>query len=294
MQALPEMTLFRSHRTAFAGLVLSACIALASCTGIGGGRATLPPGTEIDTPGIETYVTAHNGYSRARIDRADSVEDSSILAQFDDADATGPAGYRNLITQTEQRYLDTMQIEVIAEITAIDGGEKVIRVLRLTADQAPFDNVGADGKLIAKGEFFFRGSAEVYAIVDGGELKRGVGTLENMVVNFDTETVSINLRTPFNPEGGSEIETEMLSAQIPLNIRTGAFGGPVSLSTRSADTGETLVSDGVLRGNLNGDADGLSRLVENMTTSGLFTVGVPGDRFTADGVFWGSQLNNAD
>ncbi len=226
-----------------ATLAFSALVALASCSGGSGGGGgsggdstpTLPEGTRIETPGIEGYVTAHNGYTRSRIDRATTAGDRAILAQFEDADPASPAGYRNLIAQTEQRYIDTMQIEVIAQIETMAGSEKVVRVLRMTADQAPFDNVGADGNLIAKGEFFFRGHAEVYAMVDGGELQRGVGDLENMVVNFDTETVSINLRTPNNPGAGSEIETEMLAANIPLNVRTGTFGGEVSLSTRSAE-----------------------------------------------------------
>lgn len=269
-------------------------LALTACSGGGGSTSApivpAPVGTTIETPGIEGYTTQHNGFSRARIDRASTPADRAILAQFEDADPSSPAGYRNLIAQTEQRYVENMDLEVIAEVATVNGDERVVRVLRLTADQAPFDNVGADGKLIAKGEFFFRGSAEVYAVVDGGALQRGIGDLENMVVDFDNQSVSINLRTPFDP-GVSEIETEMLAVKIPLNIVTGTFGGTVTLSTRSTTTGEILVSDGILRGNLNGDEDGLSRRIENMTTSGLFTVGSAGDRFTADGVFWGSQLN---
>lgn len=272
-----------------------ACLAASALlAGCGSSSAPPPVGTEIETPGIEGYVTDHNGYTRARVSRADSVADAAILAQFDDADPADPAGYRNLITQTEQRYVDNMQLEVIAQVVTAAGGEEIVRVLRLTADQGSFDNLDRTGAPIAKGEYFFRGAAEVFAVVDGGAVQRGVGELENMVVNFDTQTVSINLRTPLDPSAGSAIETELLAVDIPLNIVTGTFGGEVNLTTRSGDSGESLSATGLLRGNLNGDEASLSRLVENMTTSGLFTVGDAGDRFTADGIFWGSQLNYGD
>ncbi|WP_245866554.1 viral aspartic protease [Oceaniglobus roseus] len=297
MKASPDMTCLRlpsPTRRRLPGLVPVALVTLAACSGSGPATVAPPVGQEIETPGIEGYTTQHNGFTRARIDNATTPGDRAILAQFEDANPDSPAGYRNLIAQTEQRYLDNMEIEVIAQVAATVNGERVVRVLRLTADQGPFENVDSRGNLIAKGEFFFRGAAEVYARVDGGALQRGVGELQNMVVDFDKQSVSINLRTPFDPTGGSDIETELTAASIPLNVVTGTFGGPVTVSTRSGDTGEILTSDGLLRGNLNGDAAGLSRLVENMTTSGLFTVGGIGDRFTADGVFWGSQLNYAD
>ncbi|MWB78757.1 viral aspartic protease [Pseudooceanicola sp. 216_PA32_1] len=283
------------------GCAIALLALLAACSGGGGGGggmttapmtpAPVPVGTTITTPGVADYVTDHNGFTRARISSS-TPADMAILQQFDDANPANPAGYRNLIALTEKRYTDNMQLEVIAEVaSAAGGGEQVVRVLRLTADQAPFKNLDSNNNLIAKGEFFFRGSAEVYAMVDGGALQRGIGDLENMVVNFDTQTVSINLRTPFNPAAGSGIETEMVAANIPLNVVTGSFGGPVALQTRSATTGEVLTSTGTLRGNLNGDEAGLSRLVENMTTSGLFSVGQTGERMTAQGIFWGSQLN---
>lgn len=280
----------------------SLVLTLAACGGGGGGGGTgsasggsaPETGTEIDTPAFESYSTDHNGYSRVRLQPGGGHGDSAILAQFDDADPADPSGYRNLIAQTEARYLDTMTIEVIAEVSGTGPDEKIERILRLTADQAPFNNVDGDGNLIASGQYYFRGGAEVYASVDGGSLQRGIGDLENMVVDFDSEAVTIDLRTPYDPGAGSEIETAIQASDLSLNVLTGAFGGTVEMTTRSADTGEIISSTGQLRGNLNGDEEGLSRLVENMTTSGLFTVGGDSDRFQADGVFWGSQLNYED
>jgi hypothetical protein len=273
-------------------------LTLTGCGGGGGGGGTAgnapEQGTQIVTPAFETYTTDHNGYSRVRLQTAAGDADRAILDRFDDPARTGPADYRNLIALTEDRYRDTMTLEVIAQVSGSGDGEKVERILRLTADQAPFDNVDSRGNLIASGKYYFRGSAEVYATVDGGGLQRGVGDLENMVVDFDRQTVRINLRTPFDPGAGSDIETEIDARGLSLNVLTGAFGGAVKMTTRSAETGDTLTSSGQLRGSLNGDAAGLSRLIENMTTSGLFTVGGDRDRFQAEGIFWGSQLNYAD
>lgn len=274
-------------RLAFLSLL---AIGLAACSG-GAPPAPPPDATVIDTPGIEAYTTDHNGHSRVRLDLTESAADDAILGQFDDASPDSPAGYRNLVTLTEARYARNMTIEVIAEVT---GADDVVRILRITADQAPFDNLDAANGLIAEGRFYFRGAAQVYAVVDGGALQVGRGDLENMVVDFDSETVSINIRTPFDPGAGSAIETEIAATGIPLNVVTGAFGGAVTMTTRSGETGDILSADGMLRGNLNGDARGLSRLVENMTASGLFTIGGDGGRFQADGVFWGSQLNYAE
>lgn len=273
---------------------LCGIMALAACSNSDMPPVDPPEGQNIVTPGIQSYTTNHNGYTRARINNSTGAADDRIIAQFEDGNPTNPAGYRNLIELTESRYRDNMQIEVIAQVTTVGGEEQVVRILRMTADQAPFDNIDRSGNTIASGEFFFRGRAEVYANVDGGPLQRGVGDLENMVVNFDTESVFINLRTPFNPGGGSDIETEINVDGVPLNIVTGEFGGPVTMTTRSATTGEIITTNGVLRGNLNGDAENLSRQIEDMTTSGLFTIGNDRSRVQADGVFWGSQLNYPD
>jgi hypothetical protein len=269
--------------------LLAALVAVAGCSALAVRRA--PDAAVVTTPGIDTSITDQRGFQRARIDRA-GPGDAAVLAQFD-ATGAGPAGFVNLIALTEQRYRDTMAIEVIAEVDTAAGG-RVIRILRLTADQAPFVNVRQDGTTIGTGRFFFRGGAEVYARLDGGALARGVGELQNMIVDFDAATVAIDLRTPFDPAAGSAIETELRAADLPFNIRTGTFGGPVTLATRSADTGEIVTEAGVLRGHIRGDEAGLSRLVENMTGSGLFTVGGAGSRLQADGVFWGSQLNYTD
>ncbi|MXN17987.1 viral aspartic protease [Pseudooceanicola sp. GBMRC 2024] len=268
-------------------------LGLAACGGGGGGGGSTgnapSEGTEIDTPGIESYVTDDTGYTRARITTGTGTDDATVLNAFDTGDS--PAGYKRLITLTEQKYLDNMNIEVIAQMSSEEDDATVVRILRLTADQGPFDNVDDNGDLIASGKYYFRGSAQVYASVDGGDLQVGVGDLENLVVDFDSETVTIDLRTPYDPDNGSDIETE-LTAEVPLNVLTGTFGGDVTLSSRSASTGETTTASGELRGNINGDEDGLSRLVENMTTSGIFSVS--GDSLDATGIFWGSQLNYDD
>ena len=269
-------------------------LSLAACGGGGGnGRpaGNAPEqGTAIVTPAFEAYTTDHNGYSRVRLQTARGAADQTILDRFDDPARNNPGDYRNLIALTEDRYIDNMTLEVIAQVSGPGDDPTVERILRLTADQAPFENVDSRGNLIASGQYFFRGSAEVYGRVDGGSLQRGVGDLENMMVDFDNQTVLINLRTPYNPGAGSDIETEINASGLSLNVLTGAFGGRVEMTTRSAGTGEILTSSGQLRGSLNGDEAGLSRLVENMTTSGLFTVGGNSDRFQADGLFWGSQL----
>jgi hypothetical protein len=257
----------------------------------------LPPGKVIETPGLESYQRSaagdpYKGYNRVRLDAGQGAGDAAILAQFDDVDPASPAGYRNLIDLQEKRYRDTMQIEVIAEVTTGVGPEQVVRILRMTADQAPFDNVNARGQAIASGKFFFRGVNQVWATVDGGAMQSGVGDLENLIIDFDSESASIDLRTPLNTATGSEIETQLTASGLPFNVRTGAFGGAITLQTRSGVTGEIITEAGVLRGNINGDEAGLSRLIENMTASGLYTVS--GDRLKASGVFYGSQLNYAD
>ena len=268
-------------------LALAVIAPVASCSAL---TVRPAPGlATVDTPGIEAGTTVRGGFQRARIDRS-LPADAAVLAQFD-ATGSGPAGFVTLIDLAERRYAETMAIEVIAEL---DTGGGVTRILRLTADQAPFVNIRQDGSTIGRGSYFFRGGAEVYARVDGGALLRGRGELQNMVVDFDGATVAIDLRTPLDPGAGSAIETELRAAALPFNIRTGTFGGPVTLATRSGDTGEIVTATGVLRGHIRGDEAGLSRQVENMTGSGLFTVGNPGARLQADGVFWGSQLNYTD
>lgn len=280
----------RSDRPSAPQRTIAALALVASVAGCSALTVRQAPGAAIvDTPGIATGTTQRGGFQRARIDRSEPA-DAAVLAAFD-ATGTGPAGFVNLIALAERRYRETMAIEVIAEL---DAGGGVTRILRLTADQAPFVNIRQDGSTIGRGSYFFRGGAEVYARVDGGALLRGRGELQNMVVDFDSATVTIDLRTPLDPGAGSAIETTLRASDLALNIRTGTFGGPVTLSTRSGTTGEIVTATGVLRGHIRGDEAGLSRLVENMTGSGLFTVGSPGARLQADGVFWGSQLNYTD
>ena len=133
------------------GIVSSLTLALAACGGGGGGSSSggnaPAAGKDIDTPAFETYSTDHNGYSRVRLQTATDARDNAILGQFDDANPDSPSGYRNLIAQTEARFVKNMTIEVIAEVSGSGDDEKIERILRLTADQAPFDNVDRDGNL---------------------------------------------------------------------------------------------------------------------------------------------------
>lgn len=271
---------FRFSLGAVFGLLLSGCS--------GSGPVAEPPvGTAIETPGIEGYVTNHNGYTRAVTDLTTTRADAAVLRQFDTT-GSGPEGYRSIISNIEQRYRDNMSIEVIAEIA--DGSDQVTRILRITADQAPFDNLDNANQPVASGQYFFRGVAEVYAVVDGGALQRGVGELQNMIVDFDTQTVSIDLRTPL--AGDSQIETEISVTGVPLNIVNGTFGGEITMTSRLTAE-DVLTSTGYLRGNLAGSEQALRDHLESLTTSGVFQVGSDSDRLQATGVFWGGHPNLA-
>ena len=258
-----------------AGLVL-----LAGCGGGGGGAGGgfVNPGTEIVTPGLESYTTQHNGYSRVRRTQSEGPADDAILAQFDDASPASPAGYKSLIAETEAAYTDTMTIEVIAEV---DGNGDPTRILRLTADQAPVTNIAS-----ASGKYYFRGKNYVWVSVDGGALQSGYDEngLVDMVIDFDAETASINLRT--GVDAGSDVRTEMLATDMPFNISSGAYGGPITLEVW-APGNEILAADGMLRGNIGGDLSDVSK--ENLTTSGVYIAG--SDRIEASGIFYGQHPN---
>ncbi|MGP3698972.1 viral aspartic protease [Rhodobacter sp. NSM] len=267
------------------------CCGLTACGGGRSGGTDVEPtftGREVVTEGIEHYVTDHNGYSRVRIDHAATQADRDALGQFDDSNPATPAGYRNLIERAENVYADSVFIEVIAQIDKdVEGNEKVQKVLRLTADQAPFDNVDGAGNPIGSGKYYFRGNGNfrVYASVDGGEVQTGVGDLEALAIDFDTGTAAIHLHTGINET--SRIETEVLADSLTFNILTGTYGGAITQTARVG--GETLTAQGHLRGSISGDEASLTRQNEQMTTSGVFTAN--GARLSSDGIFWGSQLN---
>ncbi|MCE6949664.1 viral aspartic protease [Cereibacter sphaeroides] len=266
------------------------CCGLTACGGGGGGSGVEPKftGREVMTEGIEHYVTNHNGYSRVRVNNATRQAEYDAIGQFDDANPDTPAGYRNLIKAAENTYADSVFVEVIAQVDKdAEGREKIVKVLRLTADQAPFDNVDHAGNPIGSGKYHFRGtdSFRVYASVDGGEVRTGVGDLEALTIDFDTGTAAIHLRTGL--DATSQIETEIAADNLTFNILTGTFGGAITQTARV--DGETLTARGYLRGSISGDETSLSRQTEQMTTSGVLSA--DGRRLSSDGIFWGSQLN---
>lgn len=269
------------------GLVLAAfALALGGCGGSGsasgGGAApALPAGTPVVTPGIESYRTDHDGFSRARVTPGDARGDAAVLAAFDRG-AT-PAGYRSMVDGLERAFRDTTRIEVIAEVVPDGrGGDRATRLLRVTVDKAPFTNAGLNGRPVTEGQFFFRGVGQhqVWASVDGGPLREGRGDLENLMVDFGAERAAIDLRT------GTGIGTAVRADNLTFDIRTGAFGGPVTMTHRiDADT--TVSADGMLRGYITATPAGLSYRRKDMTAAGLYTV--TGQRLSGDGVFRGTQ-----
>ncbi|AMY68630.1 hypothetical protein [Frigidibacter mobilis] len=252
---------------------------LAGCGGGGGGgEASINPGTEIVTPGLESYTTQHNGYSRVRLTRSAGESDDTALVQFDDADPASPAGYKSLIAETEAAYARTMTIEVIAEV---NGDGDPTRILRLTADQTPVQNIAS-----ASGKYYFRGKNYVWVSVDGAALQSGYDQngLVDMVIDFDAQTASINLRT--GVDAGSDVRTEIVATGMPFNVSSGAYGGAITLSVWVTG-GDILTADGMLRGNIGGDMSDVSR--ENLTTSGAYTA--ESDRIAATGIFYGQHPN---
>lgn len=273
------------YRRLLASVVL---LALAACGGGGGGggAASPPPLTGVDvvTPGVESYVTDHNGYARVRTTPGTQSGDAAVLAQIDAGQ--GPAGFRDVVDEVRARFSPDTIAEVIAQTDGTPNGPAT-RLLRLTMDQKPFENADRDGRPVTQGQFFFRGTGQhvVWARVDGGALQRSVGDLENLMVDFGTGTATIDLRTPFDPGAGNAIETSIRSTGLAFDRRSGAFGGPVTMTSRVG--ADTLSADGVLRGNLTATPRGLSGLDKSMTASGLYAV--DGPRLEADGVFAGTQ-----
>jgi hypothetical protein len=264
---------------------------LAACSSSGTLPQALPSGREITVEGYETYTTAHNGHSRVRRSYA-TAADADVIAGFEDADPSDPAGYRNLIDLAGTPYEGRMTIEVIAQV---DGpGGSATRLVRLTADQQPFNNV-RDGELIAAtGRFYLRGANYSWVTIDDGPMLQGSDSegLVNMVIDFDTETVSLNLRTGVNDT--SDVRMEIEAEDVPLNIRTGAYGDDIEIRVWDPDSPDILAVDGTLRGSLGGSptyTDGIS----DLTTSGLYNADgideATGRHLRVDGAFVGVDPN---
>ncbi|MFC7704594.1 viral aspartic protease [Plastorhodobacter daqingensis] len=216
--------------------------------------------------------------------------DAGILAAFEDADPADPAGYRNLIDLAET-YDGRVTIEVIAQVDPALAGAPT-RLLRLTADQEPFRNIGRTGLVTASGQYFFRGQSFAWVTIDDGPLLSGRQDqgLENLMLDFDRGTADISLRTEVSAR--SEVEIGLNARGLPFNIVTGQYGGATTIFVRNPDLAESYDIPGYLRGNVGG-----SPIYQNgthgMTTSGLFTAtGTDGGRHvTVDGAYVGRDPN---
>jgi len=276
----------RQRLSAVLGLVL---LSVSGCAGPP--LPSLPPGATVETPAFETYVTEQNGYTRVRLDHS-RPEDAAVLAAFGDADPSDPAGYRNLIALNEALYGGRMIIEVVAQVDTGDGS--VQRLLRLTADQSPFRNEEAGRLVTASGTFFLRGHNFSWVSIDDGPLLSGADPrgLVNLVLNFDTETATLNLRT--GVEAGSSVRTEIVAHDLPFNIRTGAYGGDVQIAVWDPDSPDILSVGGSLRGTLGGRPSFANDRHE-LSTSGLYVAdgvdAVTGRPLRVSGVFMGVDPN---
>lgn len=239
---------------------------LMGCGG-GGGAPALPPGADVEVPGFETYTTDHNGFARIRRDES-RPEDAPILAQFEDADPADPAGYRSLIALNEDLYGGRVVLEVLAQVDEGDGAQ-VTRLLRLTADTEPFLNERNNRTAAASGQFHLRGQNFAWVSIDDGPILSGEDDrgLVTMVLDFDTQTADLTLRT--GVDGNSQVRTEVAAQGLPFNIRTGAYGGEMLVTVWDPAGSDVLEIGGVLRGSVGGSPtyqDGQ----HDLSTGGLY------------------------
>lgn len=263
---------------------------LAACSGGSPSLGARSTGAEVSTDGFETYTTDHNGYTRVRRSYAGAA-DGAILAQFEDADPSDPAGFRNLVALDEAALGDRVIVEVIGEQT--DPGGTVQRLLRLTTDVEAFDNLRNNGELrTASGQFVLQGTDYAWAGSEGRDLagaQTDHGALY-LALDFDTETAAIHI-TNYNfsySETGDVIGTDLLAEGIPLNIVTGAFGGELSGTVYYVYGYEPARAEvsGTLLGTLGGStADGLVAAGIYAVRGDTATVGT----ISVDGVFTALQ-----
>ena len=280
-----ELEPFRRHSRAF--LLVTGL--LAGCGG-GGDGAVPPTGVDVDTPAFDHYETDHNKFNRVLLMRT-GPGDQTILDGIDGKGPPAPADYRELIALNDALYDGKMTVEVIGQVDATSGA--ATRLLRLTVDQAPFENV-KDGALVeSTGKFYLRGQNFAWVTIDGGPLLSGSqadGGLVNLELDFDREVASINLVT--RAAGDSVVRTEATGTDLPFNIVTGAYGGDITVQIW--DPNSSVIHDiaGSLRGNVGG-SHAYSDNKHGMTTSGLYTAtgtsnGVP---VTIDGAYFGTDPN---
>lgn len=273
--------------------VVAALLLVSACGGGGGGGGGTQPPVQppVESGPFEAYRTDHNGFGRVRMDRS-TAKDAAVLRQFEDQDPADPAGYRNLLAASETPYEGKMVVEVIAEVDAASGKAK--RLLRLTADQSPFQNVKNGRPVTKAGKYYFRGESFAWVTIDGGPLlsgHHGQG-LENLELDFDAGTASINIRTEVAK--GSDVEIALKADDLPFDIVTGAYGGAITVNVRNPNADQVIAADGSLRGNVGGSPT-YTNNAHGMTTSGLYTAQgtVDGTTVTVDGVYRGSDPNAA-
>lgn len=249
----------------------------------------VPDEPAVDVPddaAFETYVTDATGASRVRADRS-MPGDADILAQFEDANPDSPAGYRSLIALNDQIYAENVVIEVIAEVAGTANDAAATRLLRLTADQAPLEQVAG-----TTGQYYLRGDNFVWVTIDGGPLLSGSDSrgLVNMVLDFDAGTADLNLRT--GATDASAVRTEILVAGLPFDKRSGAFGGPISVDIQDPDGPQIYKVNGSLRGNVGG-TPAYENSRHGLSTAGLYTASGTdqGAMVTIDGAFAGVDPN---
>lgn len=278
-------------------MVLGVTLALAGCGGSGTPPAPpLPEGREVADGPFETYRTGHSNQNRVTHRPAPVAGDAAVLAGFDSA-AGGPAGYAALMKSLESGYDSRdMVVEVIAEMT--QDGRRAQRLLRLTADQAPLENV-KNGRIVAPdGKFYFRGQNFAWVTIDNQPMLSGTHDqgLVDLVLDFGAGTASIDLRT--NSFAPSEVEVNLTARDMPFNVVTGAYGGPVKVTVGTATGGRLTAIDGALRGSVGGSptySDGR----HGLTTSGLYTAtgtarpeaGGASVPVSVDGVWFGRDPN---
>ncbi|MEO8242004.1 MAG: hypothetical protein ABI832_06795, partial [bacterium] len=86
--------------------------------------------------------------------------------------------------------------------------------------------------------------------------------------------------------------TEITANGLPFNIRTGAYGGDITVQVSDPNSSTIFAIDGSLRGNLGGSPT-YANGIHGMTTAGLYTA--TGDdgatHVVVDGVFVGKDPN---
>lgn len=225
----------------------------------------LDPGVAVPhNPSFETYVTNDTGSNRVRSDLS-RPSDKTIIAQFEDANPDSPAGYRSVIDLNDKIYSSDVRIEVLAQVATNGSAESVTRLLRLTADQAPLEHVPG-----AAGRYYFRGHNFAWVTIDDGPVLSGRDRrgLVNLVLDFDNGTADINLRTGVG--GASVVRTEIDVTGLPFNIRSGAFGGPITVEVYDRDNPSIYKIEGSLRANVGG-TPAFADSLHGLTASGLYT-----------------------